>query len=202
MSMPKVDLVEEGASQKRDLVNLSTPNESDKFDRFIKELEKDKQLFNKKLDIFERGTGDPDEEEVDKKNAEFYMYLINDKVKDFLDEARQTNPEKYADYITELSQKGLLNLSIGKSNRFQAPLKGGRQGASMRRKEEWNALPDGTQLELTYNNSNRIYTKQGDGVVDDDGIQYKSLNDAVRKYKASIGDTKGFGSAYSMFKIV
>ena len=86
--------------------------------------------------------------------------------------------------------------------RLQAPAKGGRKGASMRRKEEWNALPDGTQLELTYNKSNRIYTKQGDGVVDAEGNQYKSLNDAVRKYKASIGDTKQFGSAYTMFKII
>jgi len=202
MSMPKMNLVEDGATEKRDLVNISTTTESDDFDKFIKELEKDKQLFNKKRDIFERGTGDPDEEEVDKRNAEFYMYLINSKVNDFLNEARMNNPEKYSDYIAELSSRGLLNISVGKSNRFQAPLKGGRQGASMRRKEEWDALPDGTQLELTYNKSNRIYTKQGDGVVDAEGNQYKSLNDVVRKYKASIGDTKGFGSAYGMFKIL
>ena len=78
----------------------------------------------------------------------------------------------------------------------------GRKGASMRRKEEWDALPEGTQFELKYNKSGRIYTKQGNGLVDADGIQYKSLNDAVRKYKASIGDTKQFGSAWSMFKIV
>ena len=78
----------------------------------------------------------------------------------------------------------------------------GRKGASMRRKEEWDALPEGTQLELKFHKSGRIYTKQGNGLVDADGIQYKSLNDAVRKYKASIGDTKQFGSAWSMFKIV
>jgi hypothetical protein len=85
---------------------------------------------------------------------------------------------------------------------FQQPVKGGRVGALMRRKEEWDALPDGTQVALTYNQANRIYTKQGDGLVDSEGRQYKGLNDAVRKYKESIGDTKGFGSAYSMFKII
>lgn len=78
----------------------------------------------------------------------------------------------------------------------------GRKGAAGRRKEEWDSYPEGTQFELKYNKSGRIYTKQGNGLVDADGIQYKSLNDVVRKYKASIGDTKQFGSAWSMFKVV
>lgn len=80
--------------------------------------------------------------------------------------------------------------------------KSDKSKAYFQRKEQWNYIPQGTKLELIYNKSKRIYTKKGDGLVDEEGKEYKSLNDAVKKYKLSIGDTKGFGSAWSLFKVV
>jgi hypothetical protein len=63
-----------------------------------------------------------------------------------------------------------------------------------------NDYVEGTKWIMTYNKSGRIYTKRGGGVVGEDGKEYKSLNEVIKKYKIEIGDTKKFGSAWSMFR--
>jgi hypothetical protein len=73
--------------------------------------------------------------------------------------------------------------------------------AIAQRKEQWKFIPEGTKLEMTYNKSGRIYIKKGDGLVGEDGKEYKSMNDAIRKYKLEIGDEKSFGSAWSLFRV-
>lgn len=70
------------------------------------------------------------------------------------------------------------------------------------RKEQWKFIPEGTKLQMTYNKSGLIYTKTGETLVGDaDGKVYKSMNDAIKKYKEEIGDNKSFGSAWSLFKV-
>lgn len=76
-----------------------------------------------------------------------------------------------------------------------------KSAAIKERKDQWNLIPEGTKLEMTYNKSGRIYTKVGNGLVGADGKQYKSMNDAIKKYKQEIGDEKQFGSAWSLFKV-
>jgi len=71
------------------------------------------------------------------------------------------------------------------------------------RKDEWKSLPEGQEMVMTYNKSGRKYRKVGDTLVaEKDGVVYKSMNDAVKKYKLEIGDTKSFGSAWSLFKML
>lgn len=71
------------------------------------------------------------------------------------------------------------------------------------RKDEWKSLPEGQEMVMTYNKSGRKYRKVGDTLVaEKDGVVYKSMNDAIKKYKLEIGDTKSFGSAWSLFKML
>jgi hypothetical protein len=74
--------------------------------------------------------------------------------------------------------------------------------AIAQRKDQWKSIKEGTKFEMTYNKSGRIYTKKGDGLVGADGKEYKSMNDAIRKYKLEINDQKSFGSAWSLFRII
>jgi hypothetical protein len=74
--------------------------------------------------------------------------------------------------------------------------------AIAQRQDQWKSIKEGTKFEMTYNKSGRIYTKKGDGLVGADGKEYKSLNDAIRKYKLEINDQKSFGSAWSLFRII
>jgi hypothetical protein len=74
--------------------------------------------------------------------------------------------------------------------------------AIAQRQDQWKSIKEGTKFEMTYNKSGRIYTKKGDGLVGTDGKEYKSLNDAIRKYKLEINDQKSFGSAWSLFRII
>jgi hypothetical protein len=69
------------------------------------------------------------------------------------------------------------------------------------RKDQWSNIPEGTKLEMMYNKSGRIYTKTGNGLVDADGNEYKSMNDAIRKYNQERGVLKSFGSAWNLFKV-
>jgi hypothetical protein len=69
------------------------------------------------------------------------------------------------------------------------------------RKDQWSNIPEGTKMEMMYNKSGRIYTKTGNGLVDADGNEYKSMNDAIRKYNQERGVLKSFGSAWNLFKV-
>lgn len=108
--------------------------------------------------------------------------------------------ENYADFVNAIAFPATKAKKVKTDEEVSSTESKSKQYAE--RKDQWKQIPEGTKLVMTYNKSGRIYTKKGDGLIGENGIEYRSMNDAIRQYKKEIGDLKSFGSAWNLFKVV